>query len=116
MMSLGKMSITDYVLYPLVCRAELCYHACFIMTGERQVAVVSKQLGADNNLNDLYFPQRRTDDKPLSPNGLGNTSLCRRARSVKQHMRCCVTRVMSAVLPDPSTVNRFGSLFGWVTF
>ena len=93
-MSLGEVSITDYLIYLLVCRAELRYHALFMMTGKRQVVVVSKLRGAVNTLNDLYFPPRRTDDKPLGPNTLGNTSLGLRVRSVKQNMRRRVTRVM----------------------
>ena len=69
------------------------------MTGERLAVVVSKQRGPDNNLNYLYFPQRRKNDKHLSPNGLGNTSRGLRVRSVKQNMYRCVTRVVSAVCP-----------------
>ena len=81
-------------MYPLVCRAELRDHALFIVTGEQQVVVVNKQRGAVNTLNDLHVLQRRTDDKPLSPNGLGNTSLGLRVRSEKQDMCRRVTRVM----------------------
>ena len=96
-MRLGEVSITDYSMYPLVCKVELRYHALLIVTGGRQVVVVSKQRGAVISLDDLYFPQRRTDDKPLNPNGLGNASLGLWVRSVKQNMCRRATRVMVSV-------------------
>ena len=66
----------------------------FVMTGEWQVVVVKQAAWrAQHSLDDLSL-QRRTDDKPLGPNGLGNMSRCLRARPVKHNMCRCAARVM----------------------
>ena len=94
-----SLYIYTYIYIYLYIYIYIYVHALSKIIGERLVVVVSRQCGADNHLNYLYFPQRRNDEQPLSPNGLWNTSRGLRVRSVKQNMCRCATRVMSAVCP-----------------